>query len=784
MNRILNMFRNQERNQRSYLDIDAWKYLGSGLLLMFMIGVASVYLSPLLYMGSTSLKSQKQLADPDDHPLIPRSPETYLTTEREFMTSEIEGRVRSPEAIEYGGQHLLVYELTFPVREDGEYVLLNQTAQTITYLNLADPEAGPVTFSVDDIATQSPALEPIDAGLSVVGLEKWFRYEGQEYPIFNVEFAVREDGDYALLERGTSTATYLNVDDLEAAPLVLMENDIIEESLNTTRSAFQGLNPYLVDVDGELRPVGLFDIDNDTLVVRGIDLEAFVVVEQHADQLANPIPAASQFTVPDLNGLNLYQINVDGVDTTVGLLTITEDDVLKWLDFETFSIIEQPVSELPNATPTMTDVIKTANYNYDGPLLYEYEGQEYEVVLAPYPDPPRKSRFALLEDRGDSGLFIDIRATDAEPVELGPDELLVPVGRLERVRFFVSQVVPIYKVETPEGETKEYGFVVDEGQEDVAPEERTGLWIDLEQPNAPPFDLEISVADLEYAYVEEDFDLYKVPMPDGDERQLALLNQKQDLALFIDPETDEPLVVQTRTRGLERFWQFEWHPDNFREATDYADFNFFRLFRNTMLMSVIGGFGAMASATLVAYGFTRFNVPYANVLFIILLSTIMLPPQVTQIPTFIVYQEFGWIGTLLPLIVPHFFSNAYNVFLLRQYMMGIPRELDDAARVDGANPFQILWHVIIPSSIPALVAVYLFHFLFSWNDFQQPLIYISGNNENQVLAVGLQKFTQIYSGNPELMMAAGIMTMAVPLLIFFFAQRIFMQGVVITGVEK
>jgi multiple sugar transport system permease protein len=186
----------------------------------------------------------------------------------------------------------------------------------------------------------------------------------------------------------------------------------------------------------------------------------------------------------------------------------------------------------------------------------------------------------------------------------------------------------------------------------------------------------------------------------------------------------------------------------------------------------------------VAYGFTRFNIPYGNVLFIILLATIMLPPQVTQIPTYIVYRELGWIGTLAPLIVPHFFANAYNVFLLRQYMMGIPLELDDAARVDGANPLQILWHVIIPAARPAMAASYLFHFLFAWNDFQQPLIYIGGNEKNQVLAVGLQRFTQIYSQQQNLQMAAGILTMLVPLAIFFVAQRIFMQGVVITGVEK
>lgn len=235
-------------------------------------------------------------------------------------------------------------------------------------------------------------------------------------------------------------------------------------------------------------------------------------------------------------------------------------------------------------------------------------------------------------------------------------------------------------------------------------------------------------------------------------------------------------------RGLAPVYEVEVHLENFETAVDTI--NYPRLFLNTSIVALVGALGAMVSATLVAYGFTRFNIPYANILFLILLATIMLPAQVTQIPTYILFRKLGWIGTLLPLIVPHFFGNAYNVFLLRQYMMGIPLELDEAARVDGANPLQILWHVIIPAARPALVTVYLFHFLFAWNEFQQALIYIGGNENNQVLAVGLQRFSQIYSSQQNLMMAAGVLTMRIPLLVFFLAQRIFMQGVVITGVEK
>ena len=130
------------------------------------------------------------------------------------------------------------------------------------------------------------------------------------------------------------------------------------------------------------------------------------------------------------------------------------------------------------------------------------------------------------------------------------------------------------------------------------------------------------------------------------------------------------------------------------------------------------------SGIVVAYGFARFRFPFKNVLFIILIATIILPFQVTLIPPYVIFTKLGWNGTWLPLIVPHFFANAYNVFLLRQYFMSIPRDLDEAAMIDGASPFRILRSIIVPLSVPAIVAVSLFHFFFAWNDFFVPLLYL------------------------------------------------------------
>ena len=205
---------------------------------------------------------------------------------------------------------------------------------------------------------------------------------------------------------------------------------------------------------------------------------------------------------------------------------------------------------------------------------------------------------------------------------------------------------------------------------------------------------------------------------------------------------------------------------------------------NTAAIAVLSTIAAVASSALVAYGFARFRFPGRNILFVILIATIILPFQVTLLPTYVIFTNLGWNGTWLPLIVPHLFANAYNVFLLRQYFMSIPRDLDEAAMIDGASPFRVLRSVILPLSVPAIVAVSLFHFFFAWNDFFVPLLYLASKPDIQPLSIGIQQYNALYSTQPTLIQAASLMTMAVPVVVFFLAQRAFMRGVVITGVEK
>lgn len=279
------------------------------------------------------------------------------------------------------------------------------------------------------------------------------------------------------------------------------------------------------------------------------------------------------------------------------------------------------------------------------------------------------------------------------------------------------------------------------------------------------------------------YTVYRVPTDAGD-RDLALSKPGRIKSTFIDPGTGQEIEWAGNWRGLSPLWTPTVKFDNFSRVL--ADLNFPLLLRNTLVVAVLGTIGAVASAVVVAYGFARFRIPGKNGLFVLMIMTIMLPFQVLLIPQYIAFREIGWTGTWLPLIVPHFFANAYNVFLLRQYFLTLPRELDQAAQVDGASPLRILRSVIIPQAWPAIVAVALFHFFFTWNDFFAPLVYLSGKPELATMTVGLQAFSAVFagSGSGYLTQAAALLALIVPVVIFFVAQRAFMRGVVVSGVEK
>jgi multiple sugar transport system permease protein len=272
--------------------------------------------------------------------------------------------------------------------------------------------------------------------------------------------------------------------------------------------------------------------------------------------------------------------------------------------------------------------------------------------------------------------------------------------------------------------------------------------------------------------------VYDIPV-EGEVRKLALVDKQGPAGTFVDP--DNPAEqYQLPVASGERAKVVRLHWDNFTEAMTTVPFG--RYLLNTLTVVLFGTIGTVASCTVVAYGFARFSARGLPVLFLLLLSTIMLPPQVTLIPTFIIFRQIGWYDTLLPLIVPAFFANAWDVFLLRQFFMTLPVELDDAARIDGCGPFGILWHVVIPQSWPALITVTIFTILYAWNDFYAPLIYLQ-SQDHWTVALGLQSFNALYGSQGNLLMAASVLMVLPPVLIFFFAQRLFVQGVVISGIK-
>jgi len=204
--------------------------------------------------------------------------------------------------------------------------------------------------------------------------------------------------------------------------------------------------------------------------------------------------------------------------------------------------------------------------------------------------------------------------------------------------------------------------------------------------------------------------------------------------------------------------------------------------RNTLEVSVLSILGTLIASSMVAYGFARLRFPGRDGLFLALLATMMLPSAVTMMPVFMIFRWVGWIDSLKPLWVPAFFGAPYYIFLLRQFFLSIPTELEDAAKIDGCNYFTIFWRIMVPQIKPALAALTIMAFMASWNDFRGPLIYIS-SPEKETLAYALQLFQTSHGSEPALLMAASTMVIVPVILLFFFTQRYFIQGITLTGIK-
>lgn len=205
--------------------------------------------------------------------------------------------------------------------------------------------------------------------------------------------------------------------------------------------------------------------------------------------------------------------------------------------------------------------------------------------------------------------------------------------------------------------------------------------------------------------------------------------------------------------------------------------------RNTLIVAVLAVVGMTISSAVAAYGLSRIQWPGRSAVFGTILITMMVPFPVLMVPLYIVFRELGWIGSLKPLWVPAWFGGAFNIFLLRQFFMGIPKELDEAARLDGCSHWGIFWRVIVPLSKPALAVVALFHFIYVWNDFLAPLVFIT-HRDQFTLALGLQMYQAKAGLTPwNLLMAASTLVVLPVLVLFLFTQQAFVRGIATEGVK-
>ncbi len=249
---------------------------------------------------------------------------------------------------------------------------------------------------------------------------------------------------------------------------------------------------------------------------------------------------------------------------------------------------------------------------------------------------------------------------------------------------------------------------------------------------------------------------------------LSSLKDASEIATF--PPTFLPKVAR-----------FENYPDAWSRVP------FLSFYVNSVLVTGLAALGQTVTATVVAYGFARFRFPLRNALFMLVLSTLMVPWEVTIVPSFLLFKVLSWLDTLTPLIVPHWFGGGpFFIFLMRQFFMTIPRDFDEAAKIDGANSFQVLWEILVPLCRPAITTVAIFAALFHWNAFIEPLIFLN-TPEKFTISLGLRYFqtAPLDAGEPkEHLLMAGTMIMIIPcVLLFFAAQRHFVRGIVLSGLK-
>ncbi|GLX01653.1 carbohydrate ABC transporter permease [Microtetraspora sp. NBRC 16547] len=240
-------------------------------------------------------------------------------------------------------------------------------------------------------------------------------------------------------------------------------------------------------------------------------------------------------------------------------------------------------------------------------------------------------------------------------------------------------------------------------------------------------------------------------------------------------------VMSDQQALTSQLWPKTWDWGNFADIFEKAPL--LTWIRNTLMYSVLATAFMLLSSIPVAYALARFKFRGRKLAFLLVITTMMLPPQVVAVPVYLIWARFELTGTLWPLIIPMLLGDAFSIFLLRQFLVTIPREYSDAARVDGCGEFRTLIRVILPMARPAIAAVALFQFFYCWNDYYGPLLYAQTNQDNWTLSLGLAAFRSVHRVQWNLTMAATVLAMAPVIVVFFFAQKVFIEGVKLTGVK-
>ena len=301
----------------------------------------------------------------------------------------------------------------------------------------------------------------------------------------------------------------------------------------------------------------------------------------------------------------------------------------------------------------------------------------------------------------------------------------------------------------------------------------------LSDRNAPVY----PAKQVRFSYEGKDYPVYNVPFGETT-RKLALFQPGRTSSLFIDPQDPKagPITWQGSWRSLVGVYEFHYTLENFKLL--FRSLRLTKMASNTLVMILISEAGVLVSSIVVAYGFARFPLPGGDLLFYLMIATILIPEKVTLIPTYFFFVRIlHWEGSWLPILIPFFFGNAVFIFLLRQNFKSIPKDLDEAAMLDGAGPLRALFSVVLPQSWPVVITVGLLHFFYMWNETRQASLYLSIRRDLAPISFGIQNFQSLSPVQNQLQ-ASALLIMIIPVLVLLISQRFFMRDVIITGMER